>query len=686
MSSTPAERLLGTKVQVTPPVTLKPDVLPPQWDRVTHEKHGIGTANLKTSFRDAIPLLVTLEDLLDNLRGRLRGAECETLLNTDGSSTSTRLNRLRWSNRIAVARSLSWQLGTRSLLLTLRRAYIAAVGGMQNAVNQFKNDTHGPSGRIASTRYRRRSGYTKWGEPHTSEIVRPDEFFSKAPHPDIHACAYYLNQRWNNLVNQATLDYQEARQLLELPDYMRIKQLMPKGGREAYSALTVCQTGSTESTKQCEHSLFGWYSSDYGDLGDRLQGNLKRLCRQLAYALEEKPVKGQRLNAPSWAAGREALRKSLPAKMNIRMGGSIFQRKAAVMFTQLNDAPTNYDGDFPIAYDKPRMVRQAILCAHASGELFTPQIMYLIRYPQYSKYEFVGGAKERAKAHAIVRKVMKVNSEGRLANDVPTMLTGRVQHAIGSDYFAQCIYGENVRWTFSPHPITGSNLRPATKEGYILLRQGWPDMYHLERSHHLLPPTPQEVVEILDRASSAYFEAQRRQAEDDAKEKLTMNQRIARLLKKLRALPQLNKNDSYHVGNCTGGTQAFIDQLQSSSGLAIDDGIQGRILAKCWRKAQYKQIDRFASVVEYLYKLVEAEQKQRIMDGNPEVAVHTQYGAEYIARSEERNVASALAQMQQEAPAIEEVPEPMYTTAELMPTPDQLLIGMAMSPLEIIGT
>lgn len=619
MSSSPAERLLGLKKQV-PFVSAITGKLPDCWHKVVKDAKDSSQTyggNLSYAFTNSISVLTRLEDKLNDLRQRLRTAKVEVSKETVIGTTV--LTRLPWSNRLEVSRSLSWQLGVRKLLLEIRNAFTQCRKEINSLHGMFRLEFVCTQASLSNTRIRRRTYIDKLREPHYTDRVDPDDFDTRTASIEVCTCMLFVNKTWNDLTKQASFDFKQTEELLWLPPYTKdsnghqgIKHLMPLGGRQAYSVLITCFSGSISDRKPDEKNLFGW-SGDYNHEGDVIKANLARACRELRAELPENPQPGQRLNAPSWQAGSEALQKSVyvPATPD-----GFVARLSGILSRQCHEF-----GSYHPSPDDRSLIRSALLCGR-DFSLITAQFAYAVRYPQYSKYHF----DRRSNANVIARKVMGLLADATIGNAVPTMLTGPIQHGLGPDYFAKCIYAENRQiGETRPH---GNNVRRTTIEGYVLFRQGWPDMYHLEQRHDIPEPTSQQISALLDTASIGYFQRQKAAHEI----KLSMNTRIARLLKKIRVLPAFTKADSYKVGNCTPGTKQFIDQLQAKSGLPVEDGVPGIVLAKCWRKAEYIQIDRFQSVVEYLTKLHKAQEKERIMNGNPETAVHTEYREEFLDR------------------------------------------------------
>lgn len=647
MSSTPAERALGLKAQQTPEELRAAKVrtrLPP-----THESPNIDK-ELATKIKDATVACVQVEDRLNGIRAKLLGADTHTVLldyaNLDEHKNPLPLSSpkitLKWGNRLEVARSMSWQLSMRISFFALRTAWLHAVRKVNDMITNFQYSNISTTNEYngIDRRSRRRRIQIRHCEPSLKNTVSPDAFVTKMPHADAFAAVQHINKYWLKLVDQATQDYAQACELLVMPEYSVIKTKLPKGGRAVYSALMVCRNGSLSDNVPTSQALFGWFvgaSDGYSnDHYNNVIPNHRRLIRQMYPALPEKKDKvqdGRRMLPPSWERGVKELTAFVHDKTEDEFAKALSKKdRLNNLLIKVNDTNQAYSYP-PVPEGQTRLVTSALLCGDndRGRPNYSAHLLYTVKYPHLSKHHY----EKRGIANNIVYKVMKTPEDGLLRNDTPTMLTGPVEHAIGSDYYAPCIYTQSSTGDW----VEGK--RVVTKEGWLLMRQGWPDVFHLEGRHEAGPPAAAAITEVLDRASNSHF-ARLKDAEE---RKLSMNTRIARLLKKLRLLPQLTVADSYAVSNCEAGTRSFIDNLTRESGHKVADGISGRMLARCWKAGKYIQVDRFANVVQSLFTKLKAIEKQRIMDGNPETAVHTEYAKEFMDRHAGEDAALVISRL-----------------------------------------
>lgn len=505
-------------------------------------------------------------------------------------------NSLDWSTPAAVRKSLRWSLHVRGQFISTGKLMLSMCNRMSVLVNRSCNFMCAGS---ASNLQR--------GERHDPEIITsvakkinttlctPDEFFSlKELHDD-----------YNSLLKECDLLWVNAQLILNsLPGYKDIKNKLPINGRAAYSMLMVLASGRADTTMPKYNIFLGW-AHDHNI--DNVISNIKCMCRAIGRGVEHhgKP--------PSLSDGRKILK--------------------TVHFT-LHDKTKPW---LPRQASKPERRstlawrHERLIYAHTfCGDFDSSRIS-----PSFCKLIHMATPEQKAdwyKWHRIAHKVMKISeplepqlkldqsqgtphiyansrSDGnRIGNQTPTILTGPVEHLRGDDYYAPAVWVEtSVKYSSEYiHSRTIEECVPRTVHGYVLMRKGWPDVVHTTS----LEPDNETgrnltVTEKLDAASSSHF----RRLKEEAELKLTQNQRIARLLKRVRKLfVNFTRQASYNSGNCQAGTEAFIASLQLKT--VVSDVMENRAaeveprdLARCWRKAKYIQLERFSNVVSTLERI-----------------------------------------------------------------------------------
>lgn len=506
---------------------------------------------------------------LDELKGLLN-ANRRLLRNTTS---------LKWGTRYQVARSLRYILNMRRSWLQIRLKFTRAETMIRALTKEFDQRIIHAAGPLhRTTTRRRRYGKTYIGE---EKSVKAHEFESRFPGKDDHELVYERVQEWRELCKQADLDYAQSEQLmLSIPAYMDIKHLMPRNGRAAYSAIMACNMGKLSRNYADQNKLFGWGISIDGPYTNKsLPINLRRVIKAISARVPEKGGP-----APSFKTGCELL--SSQQTDTVRPAKLSSAERFEPIRTKYNELITTYS-----------------LCGlwlHCSASH--------LRFLRSLDENRLSDRQIRIN-HKIAMKVMCAPGESgsRCQNDVVTTLTGSIVHHSGNDYYAPCIYSEQVydgpSWD---RRVRGTKM----SVGYVLMRRAWPDLIHVKAADF----NPDRITSMLDQASFAFFQAKLDAAERARLGKLTQAEREkmtkvrkAKIIKSLRALfMPITRADSYAVQNCVPGTEAFITQLKHYSTIKEwpeDGGIEGRELARCWRKANYIQIDRFSNVVRRMEQM-----------------------------------------------------------------------------------
>jgi hypothetical protein len=371
---------------------------------------------------------------------------------------------------------------------------------------------------------------------------------------------------------------------------MDIKPQMPRNGRLAYSVLTACRTGKLNRNYADQNLLFGWCidTRNKHDAASRVSINLGKVMRAIKGRIAEKSGP-----CPSLKTGWEYLSAESRDKTVAPNSKDLAQH------VRMEPLLRRFS---PLIQDHA-MCGMAWHCA--------PSHLRFLR--QLDPERRISDRKIRV-YHKIAWVTMGTwhnanyqDSGNRPNNDTLTTLTGPVVHHQGDDYYAPCVYSKQQRGSYS-NEVRSCRM----KVGHVLFRRGWPDMVHVEG-----PLNHVTLSSTLDTASNTYFENLRRQANaklTEAERIKEQDKRIARMMKRLRRLfVPFTREDSYVVGNCKPGTEAFINSLKQNGGLAFDDLVCGPDLARCWWKSKYLQIDRFESVILRMEK-VQAEQISRAFD------------------------------------------------------------------------
>lgn len=203
------------------------------------------------------------------------------------------------------------------------------------------------------------------------------------------------------------------------------------------------------------------------------------------------------------------------------------------------------------------------------------QVMVRRYANKYRAFSCPRWAKEGA---IVVLKAMRVAKNNRRAlvsarwiekhfiedtNGVPTIITGEPVRCEGNDYKVPCTYKTGGEWV----------------DGYLLIRRGWRGAYHTEDG----TMTDRQISRQLDLSASGGWYSARDVGE-------LIKQRAA-TLRACRSRDEVRLKDSYAVGNCHPGTAAFCETL----GINVDV-INGRELAKLWRKAKYPELNLFSKI------------------------------------------------------------------------------------------
>lgn len=499
---------------------------------------------LADEINEANTAIALLKAMLGRTRSILRG--------TPGNS-------LKWSTRGEVTKSFRYMLNMYRNWLLVREQFVKTMTKIRHLHTEISRcpDEH----RLVRSIVRRRYGGHHTHQEETA--VLSSEFEARLIGHDDYELAFRVIAEWNELCQQANLDYKQTSELLVLPAYLELKKLMPRNGRAAYSVLIACQEGKMDRNLPQQHRLFGWSVRDpYG-----IPRAIKSLMRAIGSRQAE--TSGP---APSFKTGAEILRTE-----RIRAN------------TPLAD---------PNPCQESRNIRQRYLTEKYCTLITQHTLCGPWTTCSPSMLKFIRNVDEQQRPsdrqikinHRVAFKIMGLMENdrlireeddprpARLSNQVLTLLTGSFVRHHGDDYYAPCIYSEDSS-------RDGVNVM---RVGYVLLRKDWPDMIHVKavdfHAHDF------NVTTRLDNASFGYF----RNIREAALKKLTQNQRIAIVLRQLRSMfLEITVEDSYAVSNCVPGTQAFIKQLTINE----HQSISGPALARFWRKAKYPQIDRLTNVV-----------------------------------------------------------------------------------------
>lgn len=516
----------------------------------------------------------------DKLRTQLLDLRHRLMLARTDSS-----NRLKWDTPAAVRKSLRWCLYIRGLFISTGKL----VSEMHDRMSVL-------TARFYTFTVKSKSDELKRPERRDPRIVRsvanalacnlqtPEQYFSlKELHDDYNALLAECDLLWNN----ADLI------LSSLPTYKSIKHLLPINGRAAYSMLMVLGLGRADTTMPQYNIFLGW-AHDHNT--DNMITNIKSMCRAMRRGIEHhgKP--------PSLADGRRLL-KTLHFSLHDQT--KPWEYKQPAIGNRMATLARKHD----------RLIAARTFCGDFNSSNVSPSFCKLLARSTSEQQA------DQYKWHRIAHKVMGlrdpvepqvlmdsghagnvVSTDQRISNQTLTILTGPVQHLHGDDYYAPAAWTA-ARYVSNRSYSRSAETRPATVQGYVLMRKGWPDVVHvtsLEPSHE--SGSNLTASDKLDAASQSHF----RRLRDEVESKLTQNQRIARLLKRVRKLfVNFTRQASYASGNCVPGTEAFIASLNLKT--VTPDVLENkmaevepRALAQCWRKAKYIQTERFLNVVVQL--------------------------------------------------------------------------------------
>lgn len=498
-------------------------------------------------------------------------------------------NSLKWDTTSRIAKSLRYQLNLRSMWVNFRTKFLATSKLLDRVTSVVKSSVIDASygNDLSFCPHRVDKNYNR--------PIPALNFQAGLPTPEQFAKAWRVHKQWFELCLAVDVFWEQSKELLALPDWKLIKPLCPVNGRPAYSMLLALATGRPERVNPNHNSLFGWCGdaryrgSRTGD--ESISGKLKIISRMISSRRKE--AAGP---APSVTTGRQLLNSEVYPQHEP------FQWKPSEVSARRSYLISRHS----------QQIRERTLCGDTSH--CTPRMLKHL-HQATSK-----ASKDNNKLdiwHRIVLKVMQLPQDTEVAsfqvpqvcrtrpeNQVLTALTGPVVHIIGGDYYAPVIYASRERtsnWQREGKVVT--------TYGYILLRQGWPDMVHCTEAEFITlrvggepgnQPGTASLTRRLDTSSASYFDRIREEKE----RKLTTNQRYARMLKNLRSifLP-ITKDDSYQSGNCRPGTASFVDTVKAYTKVPLEDQtaeISGRELARCWRASKYVQPDRLNSVIKYM--------------------------------------------------------------------------------------
>lgn len=564
---------------------------------------------------------------------------------------------LDWSTAYATAHSLRTMLAAALHWALARREFIDAIEKVGYVLNTATScDMQNKY--LLTCNPRRHGGWGHHGEPReNSETRNAERFHSIMAREAEMVLAARLRTRWNQACSSLDDTWTQSEQLVHpsypgvLPLYKDLKKTMPVGGRLAYSVLMAVQNGCLHNNEPDEHMLFGWCCSKNVWQHTHLETQLREAIRQIPVHTPPDHEESKILSIGK--SGTQRVSTGFP----FCPGGKAPSLKAGIAFLSKQEVKqeTGYEVDRTKLCQKNRMLLSAAMLCGEVGNANAGMILYLHQEQQKLRAAEGDLAKRKAEGYiddngrtvpkrnipqAIVRKILGWQDTDNTTeswrdsyvsrNSTPTIILDTPVSLGRDDYYAPCLYTQNNHgYHGDKRAYRGSQAGMVKRlvRGYVLLRKHWPDMIHVEQLPTVkralpavLNPDGSEVISPienlidtgildhaaistqLDSASRSYFDRERNEEE----RKLTANQRIARLLRRLRTLPALTRDDSYSVSNCKPGTETFIQRLQlldpKTGGSLERTVIDGKRLAVCWKVAKYPEVDRFGNVINSLHR------------------------------------------------------------------------------------
>lgn len=553
---------------------------------------------------------------------------------------------LDWSTAYATAHSLRTMLAAALHWALARREFIEAIEKigyvLNTATSQEMSNKY-----ILTCNPRRHGGWGHRGEPReNSETRNAERFHSTMAREAEMVLAARLRTRWNQTCSRLDDTWTQSERLVHpsypgvLPLYKDLKKVMPVGGRLAYSVLMAVQNGCLHNNEPDEHMLFGWCCNKNVYKHTYLETQLREAIRQIPVHTPPDHEESKVLSVGK--RGVERVSQGFP----FCPAGKAPSLKAGIEFLSKQQLPkqeTGYEVDRAKLCQKNRFLLSAAMLCGEVGNANAGMVLYLKQEQQKLRAEgYIDDngrtVPKRNIPQAIVRKILGWQDTDNTSeswrdsyvsrNSTPTIILDTPVSLGRDDYYVPCLYTQNG-YHGDKRAYRGSQAGMVKRlvRGYVLLRKHWPDMIHVEQLPTVkralpavLNPDGSEVISPienlidtgildhaaistqLDSASRSYFDRERNEEE----RKLTANQRIARLLRRLRTLPALTRDDSYSVSNCKPGTETFIKRLQlldpKTGGSLERTVIDGKRLAVCWKVAKYPEVDRFGNVINSLHR------------------------------------------------------------------------------------
>lgn len=520
------------------------------------------------------------------------------------------LKPLTWSSPDQVCRSYRWMLHFYIQWIHIRKQYINVrqkIYELDRALME-RIGSENVSYALGYEQYRRRYRWGASSNDATPTVTTPTVTAQKITEPfpvqEEFSLVQAVHKRLEAL--NETLDRQYAQMAKEcsLPNYMEIKKQLCYGWHHAHSLLLACKTGRPNDNKDSQKWLFGW-KCDHNSPNERATDVMRLALRNLHPRMRED--KNHRVSV---TAGYRLMDQGRMSKSDV-----LITRKhdsARDRWTKLLSRNVAQKNVLDLLPDCSFTCRHA----HQSVPLMAE---YVRREVQRD------GGKDLRIRNRVLLKIMQIASVTDSTNSVFTIPVDSPIHLGGDDYAVLCMWGDegNAGNGYNYSNRERNQHRIGIRLGWVYLRRGWNDVYHVAVQDTQKSWTLEQKIEHaktkmlepaiaanrLDNASNSFFNNRR----DPSLSGLTVKVRRARILKKVRLVPALSRKDSYDVSNCVPGTEQFIADLERMGGKKLGDGqtVSGREIAKAWRKGGYIQEDRFSNVVNRLHKAVIAEQKRR---------------------------------------------------------------------------
>lgn len=517
----------------------------------------------------------------------------------DHLATMLRGAKPQWNSVQQVRRSFRCLLSFNALWLQTRTIFLATRTEVVDAVRElnhpyeYGNTMHRSHGDNECIVYAASLQIKCRGYQETQQVVTAANRFDT------------LAAELHNLYKQTEQDFYH-----QLPAWSDLKKrkVCPLRGRDIYSVLLACiYVGKTVKELNYEHKLFGWHSVQQDNILESLQ-----------YA------KG--LLIPLWESHGDAPSKTRGMKLLDRLHRESYgyRQKWAAREATSKIARVSRLQDFISRYQAGYFGR---------GVTQSPTLVLASKNFGW-QYNYVNRFLEKLQVDRAV-----VNPGCILAGK-PTRV-GNTQ-----DYYVPAVWMKDKTITAQEEAPKIHKTIAIPVFGNLLLRVGWPDVYHAEPDFEL---TPENIHRQLDLSTTHYFAAKRNQLESQASAALKdqhQKRKLALALWAVRQVPTVTLKDSYEVGNCVPGTAAFCKNLGITS-----QAISGRELAVRWRKAKFIEQSRFLPIVEK----INAKYKQAMEQAQQELAA--QIKAEQMQLAKE-NYAEVVVIMQDNIIEAEQIVQP----------------------------